>query len=282
MRISVVIPVHDRRALVGRAIRSVLAQALPPHDIVVVDDGSRDGVSDALTDDFPGVNVVRIDENLGVSHARNLGVAKAQGDWIAFLDSDDEWLPEKLARQVEILDGHSAPLCHTDEIWIRRGVRVNPCRHHAKRGGDIFLDCLPRCVVSPSAALIERAALESLGGFDETLPACEDYDLWLRLAARWPVAYVDTPLVVKHGGHADQLSSRYWGMDRFRVAALEKLLGDATLSPEHRQAAIATLVAKLDILASGARKRGRWQQADEWQARIDRRRAELVAPGAAA
>ncbi len=283
MRISVVIPVHDRRALVGRAIRSVLSQTLPPVDVVVVDDGSSDGVAAWLPNAFPSVTVLRLDENRGVSHARNRGVERARGDWIAFLDSDDEWLPDKLERQAGALRGAApSPLCHTDEIWIRRGVRVNPCRHHAKRGGDIFLDCLPRCVVSPSAALVDRAVLALLGGFDESLPACEDYDLWLRMAARWPLCYVDAPLVIKHGGHEDQLSRRYPAMDRFRVAALEKLLGDDALPSERRRAVLETLLGKLKILAAGARKRGRHAQADEWQAQFSRSRAALDAMDAAA
>ncbi len=265
----------NRRALVGRAIRSVQAQTRPPAEIIVVDDGSTDGVARWVRENFPGVTVLRSDANHGVSHARNRGVAHAREDSIAFLDSDDEWLPDKLERQVSAIG--EAPLCHTDEIWIRRGVRVNACKHHAKRGGDIFEDCLPLCVVSPSSALIRRETFDALGGFDESLPACEDYDLWLRLAARWPVAFVPEPLLVKYGGHADQLSRRYWGMDRFRVAALDKLLDTESLSSARRRAVLDTLIGKLEILAGGARKRGRERQARQWQDRIERGRRELAA-----
>jgi len=277
LRISVVIPVHDRRALVGRAVCSVLGQSLPPHEIIVVDDGSTDGTADAVREEFPAVTVLAGDSNLGVSHARNRGIDHASGEWIAFLDSDDEWLPDKLQRQVECLSRlQAAPLVHGEEIWIRNGVRVNQGRRHRKRGGWIFDDCLPLCVISPSAAMVRREVLIDLGGFDESLPACEDYDLWLRICCRWPVAFVEEPVIVKYGGHRDQLSRRHWGMDRFRVAALERLLDSAPLATAQRRAALETLVAKLDVLAGGAAKRGRGPDARRWRQRQGTASAELA------
>ena len=105
--------------------------------------------------------------------------------------------------------------------------------------------------------MMRRELFESLGGFDESLPACEDYDLWLRIAATEPVHPLETPLVIKRGGHADQLSRRFWGMDRFRVAALCKLLASNILTLEQRQQTEDVLLAKCRILAQGARKRGR-------------------------
>lgn len=277
MRISVVIPVHDRRALVGRALRSVLGQLLPPLEIIVVDDGSSDGTADAVREEFPAVTVLGTDATRGVSHARNRGIDHASGEWIAFLDSDDEWLPDKLQRQVECLSrSHEVPLVHGEEIWIRNGVRVNQGRRHRKRGGWIFDDCLPLCVISPSAAMVRRDVLIELGGFDESLPACEDYDLWLRICCRWPMAFVEEPIIVKYGGHRDQLSRRHWGMDRFRVAALERLLDSAPLSPAQRFAVLETLVVKLEILACGAAKRGRGPDARRWRQRQSIAGAELA------
>jgi GT2 family glycosyltransferase len=180
------------------------------------------------------------------------------------LDSDDEWLPRKLARQVEAL--RSKPdlmLCHTNEIWIRRGRRVNPMKKHEKFGGRIFRECLPLCIISPSSALLHRSLLEEVGLFDETLPVCEDYDLWLRVSARYPVLYLDEPLIVKYGGHEDQLSRSIWGMDRFRIRALEKVISSEVLSAEDRLAAIRTLLEKIEIFAAGARKRGKWDEVAE-------------------
>jgi GT2 family glycosyltransferase len=137
---------------------------------------------------------------------------------------------------------------------------------HAKSGGHIFQRCLPLCVISPSAAMIHRSLLDEVGLFDETLPACEDYDLWLRICARHPVAFVPEPQIVKYGGHADQLSRRHWGMDRFRIQALEKILQCGDLSLEDRSAAILTLTQKAEILANGAEKREKLEDAQKYRA----------------
>lgn len=266
LRISVVIPVFNRRELVGRAISSVLGQTRPPHEIIVVDDASGDGTADLVRRRFPDVVLLENRRNRGVSHARNLGVRRAEGDWIAFLDSDDEWLAGKLERQIALLsEKPEVPLCHCEEIWVRNGVRVNPRRKHRKRGGDLFMDCLALCVISPSAALLRRELFDALGGFDESLPACEDYDLWLRICARHEVGFVPQPLLVKYGGHADQLSRRYWGMDRFRVAALKRLLDREKLDAARREAVVETMIGRLEILEHGARKRGRNAEAALWR-----------------
>lgn len=274
--VSVVIPTYDRRALVLRALDSVLAQIRPADEVIVVDDASGDGTVDALSR-LPVTLLVQ-ERRRGVSAARNRGVVAARGDWVAFLDSDDEWSPEKLAAQVAALDSEpgsaaggssteprtlavSHPLVHCDEIWIRKGRRVNPRQRHRKRGGWIYRDCLPLCAISPSASLIHRQTLLDLGGFDESLPACEDYDLWLRLCARAPVLYVDQPLVVKHGGHEDQLS-RTPALDRFRIQALAKMLDSGVLEGENRRATLATLHGKIGVYAAGARKRGRLEEVE--------------------
>lgn len=264
MTVSAVIPTLNRAEPVLRALASVHTQTRPPDEIIVVDDGSTDDTARRVRAAFPEVVYLHQD-NRGVSAARNRGVSAAGGEWIAFLDSDDEWRPEKLERQCEALERNPGyPLCHTDEVWIRDGRRVNPRRRHAKRGGRIFRHCLPLCAISPSAALIRRAALDELGGFDESLPACEDYDLWLRLCARHPVLLVDEPLVVKYGGHDDQLSRKHWGMDRFRIRALVKILESGILGSGDREAACATLIEKVDIVLNGLRKRGRDEEAREY------------------
>ena len=263
--VSVIIPTHDRAAVLGRAIESVLAQTLPPREIIVVDDGSTDGTEALLRSAFPQVRCLR-QENRGVSVARNAGIAAATGEWLAFLDSDDEWLPGKLAAQREALESNpDCRLCHAEEIWIRNGKRVNAMRKHEKSGGNIYRRCLPLCVISPSAVVIHRDLFRDYGGFDETLPACEDYDLWLRICAREPVAFVEQPQIVKYGGHADQLSRRHWGMDRFRVTALEKILEAGVLGAEDELATRKMLVKKCRILAQGARKRGVADRAEYYE-----------------
>jgi glycosyltransferase involved in cell wall biosynthesis len=268
--ISVVIPTYNRAELVLRALRSVFTQTCPAEQVIVVDDGSTDDTGPLVRIQFGSVDYLP-QQNRGVSAARNRGIEVATGEWIALLDSDDEWLPEKLERQMACLEQEpDYRLCHTDEIWVRRGRRVNPRRKHAKQGGWIFRDCLPLCAISPSSVLIHRSVFDEVGRFDETLPACEDYDLWLRVCSRWPVLFVPERLVVKHGGHEDQLSRRVWGLDRYRIQALEGILGSATLGTEDRQAAIDMLVDKIDIYAAGARKRGRVDEADEYQLKRER------------
>ncbi len=256
MRITVVIPSYNRRASLARALNSVLEQTRAVDQIVVVDDGSSDASAAMVTREYPAVELIR-QPNCGVSAARNRGIDAACGDWIALLDSDDVWLPHKIARVRDAVARHPGfALYHSDEIWIRHGRRVNPKRKHRKRGGRIFRHCLPLCAISPSAAVIRRNTLVELGGFDESLPACEDYDLWLRLCGRYPVHFIDEPLVTRFGGHADQLSARYPAMDRFRVRALARLLDESCLAADDARAARETLQRKLAILLAGARKHG--------------------------
>jgi glycosyltransferase involved in cell wall biosynthesis len=266
VNISVIIPTFNRAGSLGRALDSVLKQTRAPQEIIVVDDGSTDSTRE-LVADHPAQPRYLFQANRGVSSARNLGIRSASGEWLAFLDSDDEWLPGKLAAQIQTLERQpDCKICHTEEIWIRNGKRVNAMNKHAKSGGHIFQRCLPLCVISPSAAMIHRSLLDEVGLFDETLPACEDYDLWLRICAGHAVAFVSEPQIIKHGGHADQLSRRHWGMDRFRIQALEKLLENGQLSQEDRSAAILTLIQKADILANGAEKRGKMEDAEMYRA----------------
>lgn len=273
--VSVVIPTYNREGRLPSAIRSVLEQTATPAEIIVVDDGSTDGTP-ALVRTFPEVRYLR-QENQGVSAARNHGIRAAKHDWIALLDSDDEWLPRKLERQWSALEREPRfRFCHTDEIWIRKGRRVNPMKKHAKHGGYIFRHCLPLCVISPSSALIHRDLFGRFGMFDPELPVCEDYDLWLRICAREPVLYVDEPLLLKFGGHEDQLSRAYWGMDRFRIRALEKLIQSGAVEGEALTAALDILYRKIDIYAAGAEKRRRFEEADRYR---DKKRCFAVSLG---
>ncbi len=255
MKISVIIPAWNRADRLVSALESVYAQNNAPHEVIVVDDGSTDNTHEVVRRQFVDVRYL-YQENRGVSSARNTGIRAADGDWIALLDSDDCWLPHKLERQQLLLRANPhAKICHSNEIWIRNGKRVNPMKKHAKRGGYIFKHCLPLCVISPSSVIIRRDIFNEAGLFDESLPACEDYDLWLRLCAVYPVLYTDEPLMIKHGGHEDQLSQRYWGMDRFRIRALEKILASGTLNAENHAAAKAMLLEKIRIVVKGAENR---------------------------
>ncbi len=274
MEISVVIPTYNRAQRVSRAVKSALEQSCPPCEIIVVDDGSTDQTVPHLSRSFAGIRLVQ-QEHSGVSAARNAGIGQARGEWVAFLDSDDEWKPGKLERQAGAIEqerkkGKEFLVCHTDEIWVRNGTRVNPMAKHAKPQGWIFESCLPRCCVSPSSAMLHRNLFTRFGVFDETLPACEDYDLWLRIFSRLPVLLVPELLVVKYGGHGDQLSRKYWGMDRFRVQALEKILQTKELEILQQQQVIHTLKEKIAILVKGFEKRGNLGQAAHYREKLDR------------
>jgi glycosyltransferase involved in cell wall biosynthesis len=257
MDISVVIPTYNRAACLSRALASVYGQTLVPREIIVVDDGSSDATAALVSSSFPDTRYL-YQRHAGVSAARNRGVAAAKGEWIGFLDSDDEWLAHKLERQADALRAHPAcRLIHCDETWLRDGRKLPQKSKHRKRGGWIFERCLPLCAISPSAALLRRTLFDDVGCFDESLPACEDYDLWLRITAHEPVLFVAEPLVIKHGGHADQLSRRIPALDRFRIEVLIKLIESGVLSPSQSKAALATMAEKLTIYINGARKRGR-------------------------
>ena len=276
LRISVVIPTFNRSALLQRALNSVCAQTSPPLEIIVVDDGSEDDTGRMMREKFAHCLYLP-QQNCGVSQARNRGIEAAQGDWIALLDSDDEWLPGKLSSQTALLESQpDCRICHTEEIWVRDGRRVDPMKKHAKQGGRIFQRCLPLCVISPSSVLIHRTMFDDCGLFDETLPACEDYDLWLRICATEAVGFVDQPQIIKYGGHPDQLSRRHWGMDRFRVLALEKILRQNSLADNDRLACLRMLEKKSGILAQGAAKRGRHAEAQHYWNLQERARSDAV------
>ena len=255
-RTSVIIPTLNRRHTLPRAIDSVLAQTFPPNEIIVVDNGSRDGTVDLVGSKYPSVQILQ-EKSVGVSAARNRGIRAATGTWTAFLDSDDEWLPNKLQRQMEsyINSNSSKRLIHTNEVWKKNNFSVNQMKKHKKSGGYIFNACLPLCCISPSSSILRRDLFDEYGYFDENLPACEDYDLWLRICSKEEVLFLDENLIIKHGGHDDQLSHRYWGMDRFRVYSLEKLISSGNLSLNNKTCAYEVLMAKLLVLISGGLKR---------------------------
>ena len=266
--ISVIIPAFNRAHTLPKALDSVLSQTLKPREIIVVDDGSTDETNAVLAN-YPGLCIISQD-NRGVSAARNMGIKKAGGEWLAFLDSDDEWLKEKLEKQWDAICIDDKLICHTEEIWIRNGQRVNPMKKHKKFGGIIYERCLPLCVISPSSVMIHRSVFKDVGVFDESLEVCEDYDLWLRICAKYSVLFIDEPLIVKYGGHEDQLSRKHWGMDRFRVKALEKVIASGVLNDEDEKATVNMILQKCGIIINGMKKRGNNDEAEKWQSKIEK------------
>ncbi len=256
-KVSVIIPTYNRLPMLKEAVDSVLSQDFEDFELIVVDDGSTDGTGEEIKKYGGRVRLFQSSENRGVSAARNKGILHARGKYVAFLDSDDLWVKGKLKIQVSFLDDNPQyPLCYTDEIWIRKGKRVNPRVRHAKYSGWIFEKCLPLCIISPSSAMMKKTLFSKVGLFDEVLPVCEDYDFWLRVSARFPVFFINRRLIIKRGGHIDQLSQRSWGNDRYRVIALEKLLSERFITPEEREMVLEEMKRKCKILSKGFINRG--------------------------
>jgi glycosyltransferase involved in cell wall biosynthesis len=266
--VSIIIPTYNRREWLIEAVDSVLAQTARDFQLLVIDDGSTDGTGEL----FPHADArvaYQLVKHGGVSAARNAGIQQCNSRYIAFLDSDDQWQPRKLEKQFACFDAErDTRICYTDEIWIRNGVRVNQKIRHGKYDGDIFRYALPLCMVSPSSVMITRDVFDEFGLFDETLPACEDYDLWLRLSARVPFRFLAEPLIIKRGGHDDQLSRAHWGMDRFRIFAMVKLMQTVELNAEQEQLTIAELERKARVYAGGLEKRNRNEELSALQEQI--------------
>jgi glycosyltransferase involved in cell wall biosynthesis len=261
--VSVIIPTYNRATFLREAIESVLGQTYKQFELIVVDDGSTDATGKLLRQYGEKLSILHTGHG-GPSAARNCGIVAARGSHIAFLDSDDVWLPEKLRSQMLFFLEHpEARICQTEEIWIRSGVRVNPMKKHKKYSGWIFEQCLPLCIVSPSSVMIERSVFEEVGLFDEEYPACEDYDLWLRISARYPIYLLDTPLIIKRGGHDDQQSRVIPQLDQYRIRALCKILDSGTLNPAQRQQALSELKIKCRIYGSGCLKRGKKNEGEK-------------------
>ena len=255
MKISVIIPTFNPKKTLARAIQSVINQSLSPFEILIIDDGSNDGTEEWVKKNFQNIKYIYQD-NHGVSSARNIGIENAYGDWVAFLDSDDEWLPNKLYEQVKAIDSNpEMKFFHTNEIWIRNGVRVNQMKKHKKYGGYIFEKCLDICRVSPSSVLIKKEVLDNIGVFDESLKVCEDYDLWLRITSKYPIVFLDEPLIYKYGGHADQLSKVNDGIESYRIQSLEKIIKSGFLSDEQKVKAVNAFLNKMKIYSKGLEKR---------------------------
>lgn len=262
--VSVIIPVRDRAVLVEAAIASALAQSCRDLEVLVGDDGSRDGTLQVLeraAGRDPRVRILTWRPGAGVAMARNRLLAAADCRFIGLLDSDDLWTPDKLERQLALLATlPQCGVCHTLERWQRGDTQIIPPARLLRTTEDPFLANLARCTVSPSASLLRRELFASYGDFDEALPACEDQDLWLRLARHTGFACLPAGLTIRRGGRGDQLSERLRPLDRFRIICLLKQL-DAELPPHYRRPLLHALEEKARIMATGSRKREKDRQA---------------------
>lgn len=267
-RVSVVIPVYNRSGFLKDAIESVLAQTVTDLELVVVDDGSTDDTLEtaarsAELDDR--VRVISTEHTGFPGAARNRGVEASSARIIAFLDSDDLWLPRKIEKQLPLHEEDEACFSHTEEVWVRDDRVVSQAHRRHRREGDLFEVSLAKCVIGPSTVMIARNLFEQSGGFRNDLEVGEDYELWLRLTDRVKVAHVSEALTVKRGGHPDQLSGRYGQIEIFRITALKAIVDSNGLSEPHLRLARGELAAKCMIYAGGARKRGRHNEADTYE-----------------
>ena len=257
--------------MLAQAVDSVLAQdymrnseKMDNVELVVVDDGSNDGTRDMLQQYGTMVRCIS-QKRAGVSAARNRGLKETSGRYVAFLDSDDLWAEDKLSIQMNYLTTFpDAAMCYTEETWQRDGRVVNSGLRHRKHSGWMFERVLPLCLLSLSSALFRRDVFERIGTFDESLPACEDYDFGIRLAHSYPWHLINKPLIIKRGGHPDQLSRAFPAMDVFRVRALLKAL-DMDLSQGQRRSVRAMIVQKSRVLAQGFTKRNKQADAAYYQ-----------------
>jgi glycosyltransferase involved in cell wall biosynthesis len=275
---SVIIPAYNRKDFLKSAVDSVLKQSYGDFELIIVDDGSDDGTDQLIC----GYEDLRINyvfqKHSGVSKARNRGLSEAQGNYIAFLDSDDRWLSKKLEVIANaIAENPEYYIYHTQEKWYRNGRHLNHMKKHSKKSGHIFDSCLKMCSISISTAVVKREIFDEIGVFDENLTVCEDYDFWIRASWQYPVLLIDRVLTLKEGGHEDQLSSMYWGMDRFRIKSICKLLDNENLSKEHYNTAYKELRNKCGIYANGCFKRGKENEGNRYLEIISEYNRDFIA-----
>jgi glycosyltransferase involved in cell wall biosynthesis len=278
---SLVIPVYNRRELLLEALSSVLAQTRLPTEIILVDDGSSDGSAEAarffLAEKGGGVswNILTLEHSGMAGAVRNRGVEAARSEWIAFLDSDDLWEPEKLASQEAYIAAHpNVRLVHTREKWLRGDKIISQKKQKHKREGDIFSDALVKCIIGPSTTVIRKDLWDQTGGFRENIEIAEDYELWLRITAGDAVGYIDTPLITKRAGGWDQLSEKYGQIEKFRLQGLGDLVESDWFRKqglEERRCELARgeFIRKCQIYALGCEKRGRREEALYWKEKGD-------------
>ena len=269
-KISVVIPTLNRINTLQRALDSVINQTYKPAEIIVVDNGSSDGTLKFLREQYPKITILT-ENKIGVSSARNKGIKKSIYQWIALLDSDDAWHPRKLEIQTSMLDSalKEYNLIHTDEVWFRNNKHINQMKKHKKQGGYIFERCLSLCCISPSSVLFKKNILDKVGLFDESLPVCEDYDMWLKICSSEEVLFAQDKLTYKYGGHKDQLSKSYWGMDRFRIKSIENIIKNFDLTYNQKKQAKKELIKKLKIIINGAFKRNNLSIVNEFSTKLE-------------
>lgn len=251
---SVIIPTYNRLPYLKLALNSVLRQDFQNFEVIIVDDGSTDDTlvwTQELRQTEPRLRIL-YQSNQGVSTARNTGIQAAIAPWIALLDSDDQWIPEKLSICHDFILRQSHPILHSDEAWLRDHHVV---KQNLKRpSGDAFAECVKQCCIGPSTSVIHRSVFAHVGYFRCDLPVCEDYDFWLRATSHFMVTHIPLALIQKHGGHEDQLSTRFHSMDFWRLKALAFQLWNPFLTSDKKTLVAEAMIKKSEILLKGYEK----------------------------
>jgi hypothetical protein len=276
---SVIVPTFNRRPFLETAVDSVLEQTFSGLELIVIDDGSTDGTKELISKYSDKRMIYMHQKNRGVANARNKGISLSRGSFIAFLDSDDRWEPEKLKMTADYIKKFpNLPIFHTEEVWYRNGKLLSQKEKHKKPTGSVYKHSLPLCCISISTAVINKDVFGKVGTFDEEMEACEDYDFWLRATNKYEVKLIPEDLTVKDGGRPDQLSSSVWGLDRFRIRSLEKMLSSGSLDEQRHKATLEELERKCFIFATGAEKKGNFEEAEFYRNLPDKYKSERIAP----
>lgn len=269
---SIIVPAYNREKFLKIAVRSVLEQSFEDYELIVVDDGSTDRTPDMF--ERRDTCYVRRDtkinytyqDNKGPAAARNRGLKEAKGEFICFLDSDDRFRHDKLKTTHEYIEKYPQyQIFHSEEIWYRKGELLPQKIHHKKPSGFVFENAVKLCSVSISTAAIKKTIFGDVGLFDETMPACEDYDFWLRATHKYPVFLIPQYLTIKEGGHPDQQSIKFPAMDTLRIYALNKILEGGVLNEENFQVALGELKNKCEIFIKGALKRNKLKEVEHYR-----------------
>lgn len=291
--VTVVVPTCNRKDFVTQALHSVFSQNYRNFEIVVVDDGSTDGTAAHLLRTFGAEAravelvarrnpaaltpfyhtfthqglLVRYEyhQNRGLGAARNRGIRHARGSYIAFLEAEDIWEPGHLRSQIDFLEGHrGACIARVGERPAKEGPRSRRARRGEVASGNLFAQALEQAPAGISCAVVHRSCFAECGEFDENMPACEDYDLWLRLTARFPVYYVEGPEVTRRAPRPDG-SPHAWTSDRFRVYSLEKSFQSGQLDSEQRFLVSQALVRRCERLVEGYRRQKSEERANFYE-----------------
>jgi GT2 family glycosyltransferase len=231
--VSIIIPTHNRAGLVIRAVTSVLEQTSADLECIVVDDASTDGTEAAVSAIGDArLRYLKNTANAGAPASRNRGIREARGRYVALLDDDDEWLPEKLDKQLRLFD--KTPDCvgliYSGFYYVSGESGKIISTFHPAHKGAVYPDLLKGCILGSPTPLIKKECFEQAGGFDESLPGCQDWDMWLRIAKVCDFEFIAEPLA-RHYVHGSQISADLAAKTAARVQLFEKHYNDISAYP---------------------------------------------------